>query len=315
MKHVRLFEEFLNENFSSDAKLNSFLEALSSRGQLSRNPINPREWIYDNVASLEFHRFDKGDRDEITFADIMVLEKGQGHGKKILKDITDSADELGYTLTLDAKPFGNDPSALKLAPLVKFYTQSGFEVDLEAYDGDFSTAEEMIEYAEEYDEAVPMLRKPQPVTESETLNEMEELKPYLKGQLEAISKGMTEAEMVKAIELCGFERKTSGLERTAEYVFTDPSRKEDKFEYRVYDTGYVRQISYGTTRYSGGKDIPRKGPTTKSLLPTTLLRLALVLRIAMKRADIYSDWKKSKLSAKEYLLKKRGSLTGKKWGF
>ena len=160
MKRIKLFEEFIGENFSSDKKLNSFLEELSSRGSLVRNPFNSREWIYKDAASLEFHRFDKGDKDEITFADIAVFDKGKGHGKTILQDITDSADELGYAITLDAKPFGNDPRSLKLPELVKFYSQSGFEVDLEEYGGEFSSAEEMIQYAKKYDEAVPMYRKP-----------------------------------------------------------------------------------------------------------------------------------------------------------
>ncbi len=157
---IKRFEEFINENFSGDKKLNNFLEMLSTKGNLLTNPLNPREYIYNNTASLEFNRFDKGDRNEITFADIMVLDKGQGHAKKIIKDIVDSADELGYKITLEAKPFGNDAKRLNIQALVRLYSLFGFIVDLTEYDGDFKSAEEMIEYAEEYNESVPMYRDP-----------------------------------------------------------------------------------------------------------------------------------------------------------
>jgi hypothetical protein len=60
---------------------------------------------------------------EIIFSDIMVLDKGQGYGKKILKNIVDTADELAYTITLDAKPFGNDAKGLDIKGLVYFYYQ------------------------------------------------------------------------------------------------------------------------------------------------------------------------------------------------
>lgn len=157
---IKRFEEFINENFSGDKKLNNFLEMLSTKGNLLTNPLNPREYIYNNTASLEFNRFDKGDRNEIAFADIMVLDKGQGHAKKIIKDIVDSADELGYKITLEAKPFGNDAKRLDIRALVRLYSLFGFIVDLTEYDGDFKSAEEMIEYAEEYNESVPMYRNP-----------------------------------------------------------------------------------------------------------------------------------------------------------
>lgn len=157
---IKQFKEFISEKFTSDKKLNDFLEILSTKGNLVINPLNPREYIYNEIASLEFNRFDKGDRNEITFADIMVLDKGQGHAKKIIKDIVDSADELRYKITLEAKPFGNDAKRLDIRALVRLYSIFGFIVDLTEYDGDFKSAEEMIKYAEKYDEAVPMYRNP-----------------------------------------------------------------------------------------------------------------------------------------------------------
>jgi len=163
--NIKLFEEFINEIYSRDLKLNAFLELLSTKGLLQHSPLNRGEFIYNNIASLEFSRFDKGDRNEILFSDIMVLDKGQGHGKKILKDIVDTADELEYTITLDAKPFGNDAKRLDIKGLVYFYSSFGFKIDLTAYDNSFKTDKAMIKYAEKYGESIPMYRKPKHIAE------------------------------------------------------------------------------------------------------------------------------------------------------
>jgi hypothetical protein len=151
-----LFEEFTN-----DKKLNAFLELLNTKGKLMRNPISSREFIYNDIASLEFNRFEKGDEKEVVLQDIATWKKSQGAGNAVMKDITDTADELGYKLTLDAKPFGQDPKSLKIRPLVAFYKKHGFVIDYEQFDGEFDTDEKWLSYVEEYPkESIPMYREP-----------------------------------------------------------------------------------------------------------------------------------------------------------
>jgi len=157
-------KEFQKIEYTKDNILNKFLNTLNNIKPLQVNPINTREFIYDNKSALEFSRFDKGDRNEVSLQDISVFNKGEGIGNSVMKDITDSADNLGITLTLDAKPFGNDPKSLDVENLVKFYQKNGFEVDLNQYEGDFGSAEEIIDYVKEYpSESIPMYRKPAPL--------------------------------------------------------------------------------------------------------------------------------------------------------
>jgi GNAT superfamily N-acetyltransferase len=106
--------------------------------------------IYGDKAFLELSRFDKetGAR-EISIQSIASMDKGQGIGKAVMKDITDTADELGMTLTLDAKPFGDQ--GLSKEALIKFYEKNGFVPDLEeAFGGEFETEEELIDYVREH---------------------------------------------------------------------------------------------------------------------------------------------------------------------
>jgi hypothetical protein len=153
------------KDISSDPVLNEYLNGLSEKGDLQRNPFNPREFIYNNAARLEFNRFDKGSRREISLQDISTISKGQGQGKATLNDITSVADDLGMKVTLDAKPFGE--GGLKIRDLVKFYQNAGFKIDLSAYGGEFKTDKEMIDYAAKYsDEAIPMYRDPSTVQAS-----------------------------------------------------------------------------------------------------------------------------------------------------
>jgi hypothetical protein len=149
------------KTYSSDPKLESFFDALAKRGTLEVSPINRRELVYNGgQALLEINRFDKQDRDEIYLQDISTPEKGVGNGTKTMQDIVSAADELGYKVTLEAKPFGNDPDMLEVRPLVNFYEKFGFKVDLSAYGGDFTSKEEMIQYAEDNpSESVPMFRE------------------------------------------------------------------------------------------------------------------------------------------------------------
>jgi hypothetical protein len=146
-------------SFSPDPILDEYLNKLSEKGKLYVNPFNSREFIYNDVANLEINRFDKKDRREIVLQDISVFDKGKGQGKATLKDITEAADDLGMKITLDAQAFGI--GGLKTKDLIKFYQNAGFKVDLTAYNGDFNTEKEMIDYVTEYEgEALPMYRDP-----------------------------------------------------------------------------------------------------------------------------------------------------------
>jgi len=146
-------------SFSPDPILDEYLNKLSEKGKLYVNPFNSREFIYNDVANLEINRFDKRDRREIVLQDISVFDKGKGQGKATLKDITEAADDLGMKITLDAKAFGI--GGLKTKDLIKFYQNAGFKIDLTAYNGDFNTEQEMIDYVTEYEgEALPMYRDP-----------------------------------------------------------------------------------------------------------------------------------------------------------
>ncbi len=158
-KGILNFSDFLLENVKhKDEKLQAFFDELSKRGTLQVNPFFSRELVYNNEASLEINRFDKKDRKEIVLQDIAVFNKSQGTGNRVMKDITDSADELGYKITLDAKPFGDDPKALKIEKLVDFYKKHGFVVDLNAIEG-FRNETSMIKYAKKFNETVPMYRE------------------------------------------------------------------------------------------------------------------------------------------------------------
>ena len=147
--------------YTNDQVTNSFLNALNEKSDVSKNPIDNKSFIYGDKASLEFSRFDKGDRNEIAIQSISTFDKGKGVGKQVMKDITDTADELGVTLTLDAKPFGNE--GLSKEQLINFYKNNGFVADIEEmFGGEFESEEELIDYVinEEPDEALQMTREP-----------------------------------------------------------------------------------------------------------------------------------------------------------
>jgi hypothetical protein len=147
--------------YTNDQVTNNFLNALNEKSDVSRNPINNKEFIYGDKASLEFSRFDKGDRNEIAIQSISTFDKGKGVGKQVMKDITDTADELGVTLTLDAKPFGNE--GLSKEQLINFYKKNGFVANIEEmFGGEFESEEELIDYVinEEPETALQMTREP-----------------------------------------------------------------------------------------------------------------------------------------------------------
>jgi len=153
-------EEPQKVQYTKDNILNKFLNKLNNLNPLQRNQLDNKSFIYDDKASLEFNRFNKGDKNEIAIESILSLDKGKGTGKSVMKDITDAADSLNITLTLDAKPFGRD--GLSKKQLIDFYKKNGFEVDLEdAFGGDFETEQELIDYVlKNESEALPMTRVP-----------------------------------------------------------------------------------------------------------------------------------------------------------
>lgn len=147
--------------YTNDQITNNFLNALNEKSDVFRNPIDNRSFIYGDKAFLEFSRFDKGDRNEIAIQSISTFDKGKGVGKQVMKDITDTADELGVTLTLDAKPFGNE--GLSKEQLINFYKKNGFVADIEEmFGGEFESEEELIDYVinEEPEAALQMTREP-----------------------------------------------------------------------------------------------------------------------------------------------------------
>ena len=147
--------------YTNDQVTNSFLNALNEKSNVSKNTIDNKSFIYGDKASLELSRFDKGDRNEIAIQSISTFDKGKGVGKQVMKDITDTADDLGITLTLDAKPFGNE--GLSKEQLINFYKNNGFVADIEEmFGGEFESEEELIDYVvnEEPDVALQMTREP-----------------------------------------------------------------------------------------------------------------------------------------------------------
>jgi GNAT superfamily N-acetyltransferase len=164
MKYLKSFNESVNEGeilFTKDEILNSFLNKLNKKAPLMVNPMMRQEFIYDNKGSLEFSRFDKKDRNEITLQDIAVFDKKQGVGKSIMQDIVDVADELGTKLTLTAKPFGNDPNSLKKKDLIEFYKKFGFVTDMNNFGGEFKSEDSLIKYVLKYpEEGLNMYRIP-----------------------------------------------------------------------------------------------------------------------------------------------------------
>ena len=163
-----VIEEPRGVQFTKDTILNKFLNQLNTLNPIQRNPIDNKSFVYGDKASLEFNRFDKGDRNEISLESISSMEKGKGLGKDTMSDVLKTADDLGVTITLDAKPFGRE--GLSKKELIDFYKKNGFEVDQQYLENlDFNSEQEAIDYVlENESEALPMTRKPQSeVTPSE----------------------------------------------------------------------------------------------------------------------------------------------------
>lgn len=210
---VEKTEEPKGVQFTKDTVLNKFLNKLNSLNPVQINPINNKSFIYGDKASLEFNRFDKGDKNEISLEGISSLEKGKGLGKEAMIDIIKSADELGTTLTLDAKPFGREGLGKK--ELIDFYKKNGFEVDKQYLeDLDFVSEKEAIDYVlENESEALPMTREPKKVevvvetkptqTADDAIRTLQESKEYV------------EADDIQKENLVRATRKEFGLKEKA----------------------------------------------------------------------------------------------------
>ena len=149
-------EEF---DIHPDPIVNRFYNKLHKKQQLSRNPFSPAELVYGDNATIKLSRFDMGDRDEIELDNIMAIDKNQGTGTQVMKDITDVADQMGLRMNLHAKPFGRD--GLDLFNLINFYKKFGFEPDLTTFDGEFGTEDKYLQYLRKYpDEGMMMFREP-----------------------------------------------------------------------------------------------------------------------------------------------------------
>jgi hypothetical protein len=236
--------------YTEDQIINEFLTALNDKGNIQRSPIG-KEFIYGDKAFLEFSRFDKetGSR-EISLQSIASIDKGQGAGKEVMKDITDTADELGITLTLDAKPFGD--TGLSKKALIKFYEKNGFVPDLEeAFGGEFETEEELIDYVLENErEALPMVREPkQKFAPRKQKNSVDRLVNEGKEQ------GKTDQEIRQDATAAGFTQKeiSSALAKyyaKGEGIFT-----------RSGKTGVTTRL------YEGAKKLAQQYLTSKGLMP------------------------------------------------
>jgi len=149
--------------------------------------------------------------------------------------------------------------------------------------------------------------------------------PQLKKSLEEIGSGFkSEEDIVRAIEALGFVREPlKANSQTAEYIFKygkDPVSGED-YKYITYSNGYVRAIMPKRFRFTGSPSSKYMAPISDQLIPTSRERLLLVLRRALKKSDLYGmykTWKKENPSSKnplaEFLEKKRGTITGRKFG-
>lgn len=141
--------------------LGNFLKALSGIAKIERSPINSSELFYNDDVVIELSTAVEIENiNSVSLQSILSMNRGKGQARKALSGIVSIADQLSMEMTLDAKPFGNVEGRLDVSELVDLYESHGFEVDMDSYGGEFNSKAEMIEYAEENSEGVPMKRKP-----------------------------------------------------------------------------------------------------------------------------------------------------------
>lgn len=87
-----------------------------------KNPFNPIEMIFQNIAAIEAREFDG----VIRITSIRSFERSKKHGSMALKALTTLADELNVTLSLFPKAFDTGSKGLSTIQLKKWYVRNGF---------------------------------------------------------------------------------------------------------------------------------------------------------------------------------------------
>lgn len=88
------------------------------------NFIDPRETVIDNEAIVEV----RPQWGKVYLTGLRVVEQKKGTGTRLMTRLTQLADEMGVTLTLNARPLDVPPGQKKIPQkkLVEFYKRFGF---------------------------------------------------------------------------------------------------------------------------------------------------------------------------------------------
>lgn len=146
--------------------------------------------------------------------------------------------------------------------------------------------------------------------------EMQPMSPVMKKSLDELGKLFkTEDDIIKAIEKLGYKRH-SMKHRSSEYAFRNPEDPERT--YITYTDGSVRLMNTSVSWYTK-QPKTNMGRVSMQILPTLRDRLLLILRVILKKNEIYQAWLKSADNLKsddpvgDFLHKKRGYIAGKKY--
>ena len=88
-----------------------------------KNPFNPSEMVFQNIAAIEAREFDG----VIRITSIRSFERSKKHGSMALKALTTLADELNVTLSLFPNAFDTGSKGLSTIQLKKWYARNGFK--------------------------------------------------------------------------------------------------------------------------------------------------------------------------------------------
>ena len=231
--------------------VNRLLDGLKnlSGKTIEKNPLVRGEYIYGDEVSLSFNTFGAKNENEVKLEGIVAFEKGKGQGQAAMNDINKVADEQGVTLTLDAKPFGNDPNSLNKKQLIDFYKKNGFNVDPEYLENlEFESEQEAIDYAiENESEALPMVREPK--TEAKKGKIETATKKFADSLREAkMSRGNTMSSLIppplwnKAIDIVADSVQAGGVALGKFTDFLDSSIKQIK------DSDFFKDLSTNDKR-------------------------------------------------------------------
>lgn len=87
-----------------------------------RNPMNPRELVIGK-AVVQVTKWNN----HLSLDTVRSLVKGQGHGSRALRVVTNAADRNSVGISLMSKVFGKEPGRLNQKNLNAFYQRHGFE--------------------------------------------------------------------------------------------------------------------------------------------------------------------------------------------